>query len=311
MTLHQDQIFQFGGVPVASDSRFEGWWGKKVLFVDYDNGTVGAVGDHMNYPTKHLRVAINNAEAGDTIYVRPRDFSSEDPQAISPDTAANWNIPKAKHELSIIGTGKGWSHPAAHMTFLTGYSALTTPILSIYAPGCVIENLRSQPGSSTSGIFYSVNDATYDGGNTTFINNDFHDGGTAGALNLASTWQMSIIGNRFVNCDKGIYVTSSYSVPQIWEVSDNIFNAIITEVRASLHALGGLKRFTARRNVHTYEKPTGGAPNMYYSFAAASTGMIAGDDFGVYDLVAENFCTLNGVHMSGCHSIKGLIVEAS
>lgn len=316
MSTSPDMLRQFGGQPVGADHRFDGWWGGKVYFVDYDNGTAGVNGyNDMNRPGKNIQTSIDAAGTDATIYVRPREFSSEDPQAITPAAAhaENIHIDKAKTNMSLIGTGKGLGHAAVHKAYLASYSGLTTPVISIYAPGCVIEGFRSQPASSAAtGIFYSINDDTYDGGNTTIINCDFHDANTTGAIRLCSTWQMSVIGNRFVNCDVGLYVTTSYSVPQIFELAHNKFSAVAGEVSCNVYFYGGVRRLLAYDNYHGMEQPTLAAPNMYYAFTStASTGMISGDYFGAYDVTAEALCTLNGVNLVGCYSSEGLVVEAS
>ena len=307
MTVAPDMLQQFGGVPVGSNQRFEGWWGATTFFVDFDNGTAGAHGDTMDAPTKNLGTAIANASAGDTIYVKPRDFSTEDPQSIAPSTgeAANWTIPTAKHEISIIGTGTGAGHAAAHKTFLVGYGSLTTPIITVNSPGCVIENLRSQPGSSTSGIIYSKNDGTTDGGNLTVINNDFHDGtANYGAVRLDSCWQCSVVGNRFVNCDFGIYIDAIYCTPQIFQMWNNTFTAEAGEVSADFYAVGAIKRFLSYNNYHTSAKPTTGQAK-YYVFSAASTGAIMNNFFGVGSVEPLDVLTLNGVLQSGNFTATG------
>lgn len=312
MTTFGDQVFQYGGVPVGNARQFDGWFDAKVFYADYDHGTEGAHGDSMSHPTKYLETAISNATSDDTIYVRPRDFATgtygEDPQIIRPNTSTNFTI-TSKPNLSIIGTGKGLSHAAVHKAWIGGYSGTSSPVLTIYSPGCVIEGLRAQPGASGQAIFYSINSgtSTYDGGNTTIVNCDFHDANTAGAISLDSTWQMSIIGNRFVNCDKGIYIAAAYSAPQIFEISDNYFNAITTEVYADVSTAGSAYRLNIYRNYHAEGQPAGGSPNKYYSFAAASTGLIAGCYFGVNSTTEANLMTLNGVLQAGNHCMDGLV----
>ena len=96
MSIVPDKLYHLGGVAVGSSRDYEGWWGGETFFVDYDNGTTGVRGDEMDRPQKHLRIAINNSGTDSTIYVRPRAFASgtygEDPQQITPDTAASFVI---------------------------------------------------------------------------------------------------------------------------------------------------------------------------------------------------------------------------
>ena len=315
MSVAPDMLQQFGGAPVASDSRFEGWWDATTFFVDYDNGGAGAFGDSMKAPTKHIRVAIANASEGDTIYVRPRAFASgtygEDPQQITPDTAANWTT-VGKPNLSIIGTGKGLGHAAAHKCWVGGYSAIATGIFNLYSPGCVIGNFRMQPQTgATSGMIYSINSATtnYNGGNETIINNDFHDGtSTCPALVFNATWQMEIAGNRFLNCDIGMKWDATYSQPTIIQVHHNKFLITAAEGKCDVQTTGGVKRFFAYKNYHAGAQYTGGSPNKYFSFAAASTGSIQDSHFGVADTTDTSSFTLNGVTQSGNTCALGLLI---
>lgn len=313
MTTFGDQVKQFGGAPVGSSSphRYEGWWGKNVYFVDYDYGTADAKGTNMDRPQKNLRSAISSAARDDTIYVRPRDFTDaatygEDPQIMRPDTSANFSISRDKENLSIIGTGKGLSHAAAHKCWIGNASGVTDHILTIYAPGVVVENIRAQPSTGKS-IIYSKNDATEDGGNLTIINNDFHDGNTSGAIQLDACWQVAIAGNRFLNCDKGIYLTGTYSLPQIYEVWGNLFTAITTEVYADIDSLAGVKRFQAHDNYHASGQPAAGAPNKYLNFTVASTGMVSASYFGTDTTTLATAMTLNGILQAGNHCDGGLI----
>lgn len=320
MTTFGDQVFQYGGMPVGADHRFDGWWGGNVYFVDFDNGTPGASGEgDMDRPAKDLQRAIDDATTDATIYVRPRAFAAgtygEDPQEITPSAsdAENFHIDKAKKNTSLIATGRGSSHAAARKCWIGGYAGLTTAVLEVRAPGCVIEGFRSDPpASAAEGIFRSQNDgSTFDGGNTTFINNDLYDANTSGALQLDSTWDMAIIGNRFLNCDYGILVQTLYSVPQVWEIAHNTFQGEASEVYGNVYSNGGLKRLNAHHNIHSGEQPSGGGDNMYYYFGNTSTGSITGDHFGAYDVTAEALCTLNGVNINGCYSGEGLVIEAS
>lgn len=313
MSIVPDKLYHLGGVAVGSSRDYEGWWGGETFFVDFDNGTAGVRGDEMDRPQKQLRVAINNAGRDASIYVRPRAFATgvygEDPQQITPDTAASFIVTKQKENLSLIGTGKGLGHASAHKCWIGNYGSLTTAVLTVESPGCVIENFRAQPSSSTTGIFYSYNDGSDgDGGNTTFISNDFHDSTTAGGIRLDSTWQMSIVGNRFVNNDVGILCQSLYSVPQIFQIWDNTFAAATSEVQNDIYFTGGVKRFVCRHNYHASGTPALGGGNLYIKMGAASTGIVADSFFGAEGTTDTTFMTLNGLLQSGNHSSDALIV---
>ena len=322
MSTAPDMLMEFGGVPVGGRGiHYAGWWNDNdngnVFFVDYDEGTTVATGkNNMAAPASSIQTAIDAAGTDATIYIRPRAFASgtygEDPQAITPTAAhaENIHIDKAKKNMSLIGCGKGLSHAAAHKAYLTGYSGLTTAVIEIRSPGCVIENLRSQPPTSaTEGIFRSENDgSTFDGGNTTFINNDFHDANTTGGIHLGSTWQMSIIGNRFVNCDVGIFFATLYTVPQIIEISHNIFNGDAAGVQHDIYSNGGLKRLSINNNYFAHGTPSLSGGTVFIRLGATSTGMIANNFFGAEGTTDTTFMTLNGCLQSGNHSSDALIV---
>ena len=313
-----DILTQFGGQPVGADHRFDGWWGGKVYFIDFDNGTAGATGlNDMADPGNDMQRALDDEAAADaSIYVRPRAFAAgtygEDPQQITPssDDAENFHVDKARKNLSLIGTGKGLGHAAAHKCWIGGYGALVTPVLDIRSPGCVIENFRAQPSNTaTSGIFYTKNaGGIWDGGNTTFINNDFHGANTSGGIYCDSPWQMHIVGNRFLNNDVGILVQSLYSVPQIWQIRDNDFIGITSEVQNDIYATGGIKRLVCTNNEHTCGIPALGGTNVYIKMGAASTGAVTNSRFGAEGTTDTTFMTLNGLLQSGNHSSDALIV---
>ena len=317
MSNFPDRVTQYGGASVDRDIHYAGWWGGDVFFVDFDNGTAGATGvNEINFPAKDLQRAIDAATTDATIYVRPRAFASgtygEDPQQITPAAAdaENWHVDKARKNLSIIGTGKGLSHAAAYKCYIGGYTGLTTAVIDIRSPGCVIENLRAQvPSSGTQGIFYTKNaGGIWDGGNTTFINNDLHDANLTGGISMDSTWQMSIIGNRFVNCDVGVFVATYYSVPQIVEISHNIFNGDAAGVQHDIYSNGGMKRLTVHNNYFAHGTPSLSGGTVYIRLGATSTGMISNNFFGAEGTTDTGFMTLNGCLQSGNHSSDALIV---
>jgi len=309
MTVAPDMLSQFGGAPVGSSQSFEGWWGATTWFVDYDSGTPGNLGDSMTAPTQYLDTAISRASGGDTIYVRPRSFDStatypEDPRQIIPtSTTANFTIGTTLGDLSVIGATKGRGHAQAHQCWIGG--AVTGAVFHVHAPGVVLENFRAQPYDSSSPIIYAANNATYDAGNLTIQNWDFHDANTNGALQMESIWQASYVGNRFVNCDIGIYTTSTYSQAQIVQMWNNTFTAESGDVASDVYALGGLKRFLSYNNYHTSALPDLSGQKKYYAFTQASTGAIMNCFFGVSSTDVDDNLLLNGILQGGNFTASG------
>jgi len=93
MSTAPDGLFQYGGVPVGG-GRYEGMWGGKVYFVDYDSGNDAHDGRAPNRAFKYLDTALSAATAWDVIYVRPRtpDTTGGDPQSMLPSSSTNFSI---------------------------------------------------------------------------------------------------------------------------------------------------------------------------------------------------------------------------
>lgn len=149
LTKYPNGISSFGA-PV-SGSRFDGWWGNDIWFVDFDNGLSGDSGSEMAFPQKDLTVILDKAGAGDTIFMRPRTTVpsvGSNNEVITPATAANWVIAQGQHDLSIIGTSR--NQGLTHGVMLQTYALLTTPTLDVLAPYCTLENLGFKSTANTS-----------------------------------------------------------------------------------------------------------------------------------------------------------------
>jgi len=321
MTQYGDQVFQFGGVPVASANNYVGWWSEKVYFVDYDNGTAGAAGKKPDKAQKNLATAISNADKWDTIYIRPRDagVSGGDPQAITPASATNWSIPNTKWGLSLIGTGIG-ARPdmAAYQTRLQGYSTVTgTAPLTVLAPYVVIENLSFKRGGSTGVPLVNLSSAG--GTANAFAANihkcQFHMGngtsGGAGAVQISSYWYAVISDSHFERCNVAIGISSSVSNPCAVRISGNTFNQPAASNYGDIvSAATAVNRILIDNNMFNHDIPSkSGGKARYLWFSGSNTGSVINNYFGTGTLVTATIMTLASLVESGSICAKGFLTS--
>jgi len=313
-----DLLKHLGGVPVGSASRYAGWWGNTFRFVDFDNGTAGSTGTSMKDTQKNLATAISDSDKWDVIYVRPRDpDDTGDPQAITPATAVNWNIPQAKYGLSIIGTGIGSSpHVAAYKTRLQGESTVTTVApMTVLAPYVVLENLSFKRGGATGVPLVELGSATAAAFAAEVNRCQFHMGnGTAagaGALQISSHWYASVQGCHFERCNLAIGITSILSNPKGVHIVGNTFNQAIASNYGDIVSGATLvERILIAENYFLHEIPThAGGKADYIWFQGTCTGSVANNYFGTATLVTGTIMTLSGIIESGSRCALGFLTS--
>ncbi len=297
MPNYPDMLTHLGGVPVASVGNFAGWWGRKNWFVDYSNGTEGALGLKMLKAQKNLKTILDHADlkAGDAVFIRPATPDTSDPAAITPAAAVNWSIAVADYGVSLIGTGTG---VPGYGTRLQGHASATTPVLSVNAAFVNLENLGFRRGGSTSGIVkftYANPGTTYGSFGCRMSNCHVRLAQATGGVVIESAWYTHIINTIFSSCNVGILIGASNSVPGGIKLADCDFEAAIAEVTADINTSGAVTRILMTRLNFNHVLPTGGSPNKYVNIAAASTGLISDSYFGVADATIANSLTLNGI----------------
>lgn len=307
MTIAPDGLYQYGGMPVGG-GRYEGMWGNRVWFVDYDNGLTGNVGDKPSNAQKHLQTIIDKAGEWDTIYIRPRDPDSAggDPQAITPASTTNWSIAYTKHGLSLIGTGLGVGMRQANMTRLQAASTVqATAAMTCYAPYVNFENLTFRRGGST-GAGLLIEGQTSGGSgyafNTTVNNCGFWKIGataTKAALYYESAWHCLTANSWFEECAKGIGVGVSGSSVAGINVIGCVFNGIDTTIDTDIFSTAGgtITEVFINGCLFAHDVPalaSGNLYNKYVDFATAS-GIFANSVIGSETTTITTNCDLSNV----------------
>jgi hypothetical protein len=290
----------YAGTHISPD--FNGMWGNRVWFVDYDNGQTGNSGDRPDDAQKNLQTILDKAGEWDTIYIRPRDPDSTggDPQAILPASTSNWDIPYTLHGLSIIGTNPGNSKASANATRLQGSATVNaTPVVYAKAPYLTFENITFRRGGSTlTGLKIGTGSTPYSFSST--LNNclfwKIGSTATAGALNLNS-WHNNILNSTFEECYCGIYLDSAQSNPVGTVIKGTAFVGLGSTISADIYCSNSTLSTLIDDCRFTHTIPTGGATfgNLYINFVGASTGLFCNSFMGAADPTIATNTTLNGV----------------
>ena len=283
-------------MPVGG-GRYEGMWGNKARFVDYDYGSDGESGGlRPDSAFKYLQDAIDASSPWDVIYIRPRDpnTSGGDPQHMLPESTTNWSIASTLHGLSLIGTGVGTvPRTRANQTRLQGASGATTAGLLVHAPYVNLENITFRRGSTTTGALFINGQGTGTTGGYAFnvtVNNcgfwKVAKAGVAGCV-IDSAWHCMIANSFFEECAVGVlYQVAGSNVVGV-NVVNSWFNGIDTTIDADIAATGGstvTEVFISGCNF-AHDLPalgSGNTYNKYIDFATAS-GLIVNCGFGTED----------------------------
>ena len=247
MTTFGDQVFHLGGIPANSGaSRFHGWWSGKAYFVDYDNG-VNRDGLSPGGAFNHLATAISAASAGDVIYIRPRNAATgTDPVTITPASATNWSIPRAKYNLSLIGAGPViGTQGQVRATTLAGHASVTgaalgDSVLTVYAPYTSIENLAFSRGGSTRAHVELYGDGTQTlNAFGSSVNNclfRMNTSATFGAVHIVDCWECGVYNSYF---DRNVQNVVVYGSTQRTEVVGCTFRGDPAAVACCVKDTGG------------------------------------------------------------------------
>ena len=317
MSTFPDGVFQYGGQPVGG-GRYEAMWGNKVYFVDYDNGTTGAGGKSPSNAFKYLQDAIDLATTYDVIYIRPRaisDVTAGSPSAHLPKSTTNWSTTSTQQGLSLIGTGVGHSMSSGYGTLLQGTAtAGATPALYVKAPLINIENLSFNRGASTYnpiglgavGACVAVkgsSDLTSYPFQSTFTNcsfwdNDYGSGSKSVGLYMDDAWYLTIQDCQFIDCGYSIAIGATATVSQGIRILNTDFMGLAADIKCDIYSNGGVANILIANCSFNHVLPTGGSPNQYIVFSAASTGLVANCWTGAAATTIATNTTLNGVNYS-------------
>lgn len=322
MSTVPDLLRHLGGVPVGG-SGFQGWWGDDIFFADFDNGTIGNGAKGPDEACKYLDTAIALAGPNDTIYVRPRapeaggvaPYHSSDPGDITPQTAStNWTIPWTSHGLSLIGTGIGVGSAGAQRTCLQGDATITTtPVLTLNAPYCNIENIGFKNGASTIALIRTKfsNDSIYQAWGNSFYNVWFRNTGTTKGLNIDSGSYDNIVNCCFSSCDFGIYFETVNEQTKQETIRNCDFLGEGSDVDVDIQHIGSAYRILITKCNFNHTIPTGGSTNHYLNFSATSTGMFSDSYLGSAAAGETPNITLNGLAFSHIYAGDGAILATT
>lgn len=215
------------------------------FYVDGDNGSDTANnGSAVDKPTATIQQAVDNAAAGDVIYVRPKAPGIWDPVAY----AEAVTIPYTKPHLSIIGSTASKAFGALPL-INTGD---TNASITVRAPGCRISGLSmANSGSTSGGGVLLDDDASTKAAYGTTVDNCYlyecpHAGAVTGGGGVywsaqGNAWQIRIIDNRFVNCGAGVsLLNTTGSRPTDVVIQGNSFSSWAnTYVDCDIYLKGG------------------------------------------------------------------------
>lgn len=260
-----------------------------VFFVDGDYGNDANDGSSPSNATKTIAQAIALAGIGSTVYVKPRNVAAggTDPS----NYAENLVIPATKPFMKLIGVGGGPAQGAQpQIKKGSGASAMIT----VRAPGCLIENLCiNMVGSTGAGVLLDDDASTKTAFGTVIHNCVFK--GNANKTNLAGAvawsanggaWQVLIKSCHFIDCTTGINAlgTAVAALKDI-VIEDCLFYAFAnTDVDADImFNVGSFGSAITVRNCEfgTIDVPqkAGGATARYIDLTGCTNSMLVGCRF--------------------------------
>jgi hypothetical protein len=316
MTTHGDMIYALGGVPVmGGGSRYYGWWGKSIYFVDFDSGSDDNDGLTIDNPKKDLRkLLFTTGGAGiaaqSTVYIKNRPMAStatNDAQYIdSQSSSGQFFIAPESSYVSIIGAAPQMiSAQGGYYTYLRGSTSCTTgPVLGIMSYGCAVENIAFHRGGITSGsawtggmvgLFGSTQGCSHlakTQGRATAcqINNCLFrwtaPGPDSAAILNMDGWYHQITNCHFYNCQRGIHMRGvQSSSPRECGVINNTFSGSAGSWSYNiLMYSSNMRGNIIHGNIFSHPAPTGttgSATGDHITFIGSDTGSI----------VSGNYCT--------------------
>ena len=297
-------MFQYGGMPVGG-KVYNGMWGNTVWFVDYDNGSSGALGDGPASAQKYLNTILDKCTAWDTIYIRPRtpDLTGGDPQAMVPSTTtAKYEVPSTSYGVSIIGAGTGYdARGLGYITTLQGASGVTSaPVINVKGAYCTIENLHIKKGSVTGYPLVQFIAPGFGG----VINNcklNQGDGQTyaTGSVLINAAWYTTVANCYFDRCAVGVGLSGSASGDNVGiRITGNQFLA--TNAAADYGDIvsvssTGMLRCLIDDNFFGTSIPSSGAARYIKFSGGSDTGLVVNNFFATTTVVTGTIMTLNGL----------------
>lgn len=262
-----------------------------VYFVDGTNGDDNNTGlDSWANAKATIQAAVTAASAFDTVVIAPIAMAAG---ATDPGNYAETIIiPATTEGLRLVGYTRGRTQGGLPQIKKGSGS---TALLTIRAPGCLIQNLGFNGGSSTGGgILLDDDGSTKTAFGTTIENCHFKNcvgstatnAATGGAIQWASTggaFQVLIKSCRFYKNVGDIVVKGTGgSVPQDVVIEDCVFSGPPASVDCNIYVGGSGVDGITIRNCDFQQKPAVGSGTnaKFIVLPTGSVGMIAGCRFG-------------------------------
>ena len=269
--------------------------GSSVFFVDGDKGNDGNEGKSpdnakLTIQSAVTAAALSNVEygGGSTVYIKAKAITdyTGDPTSYAETVI----IPFTGGErMRLIGASNGRTQGGLPQIKI---GAGSTAMLTIRAPGCLIQNIGFNGGSSTGGgILLDDDYTTKSAFGTTIDSCHFKNckgstatnAATGGAIMwtaLGNAWQVSITNNRFYkNVGDVVLKGNSTSEPQDVLIENNIFGGPAASVDCNLYLPGGMNGVIIRNNEFTATPAIGSGTNALYMDLTGCIGMLVGNSF--------------------------------
>lgn len=323
MTTFSDQVKQFGGAPVGSSF---GWKNNStVYFVDGTLGKSDNGGKKPDDAVANISEAIDLASEYDVIYILEHGFSGTDPVAYQ-ETSANLTIPIAKDGIALVGATHQGMVGRPLSPYIKGMAASATPILTVNAPLCAIENLAFTGGwnnatTCTSGIYLpdTIEDTTVPQG-TSIYNCSFEDiSGTAahGGVYARGSWYINIVKTYHRNCVYAInWGSSSNTAVALYVDGCDTYADAVTKVASDIYCYAQGTNGILIKNcnfAHLIGTATGvSGSNRYIACVGAEKGLITGIRMGsastvTIGVIGTGIIAPSGVRFGDCYDGTGLL----
>lgn len=236
--------FRLGTVPFGN-----------VYYVDGDTSVPQGDGSSSS-PFATIQKAVTAASPFDTIYVKARKMAAGATDPVN--YAEVVTIPPGKSGLRLIGYGFG---PGQGAIPQVKPSTGSTAILFVRSPGCLIQGLGFNMGSTRGGVYLDESASTYTAFGTIVRGCHFKNNGnktTAGGGgvfwgSVGGAWQVIIEDNHFYNCCTGINLLGTgSSVPLDVVIRRNYFSSsanTVVDADIAIGAGGGMTGVVVDSNV--------------------------------------------------------------
>ena len=311
MTQFGDQVYQFGGVPVAS-VNYAGWWGNDVWFVDDQNGNDKNNGKRPSAAKSTIQAAVTAAGPNDTIFLRPRDIDAGRYHEHGYYTGSI-ATKSTDQGLSIIGTGSGYGTAQKIQCMIEPASAATVATIQVNSPAFNIENcgIKQIDESLVGAINATSTFGTVQAWGMTVSNCFFKDFQSAGSveatIQVDTAHWVTIQHCTFREADMAINGRSTEAAIRGLTIRDCDFWGAAADVDNDIR-IGDCKSIQIDKCRFLHSEPTAGSLDIYISFVGTScSGIVSHCAFSSTSATIANVITLaDAVIAAGNHAIDYL-----